>query len=130
MLYFMLTGYLPFTAQSETATQMNIMRGKYNPLPDTLSPGVKDLVQRMLRVNPLERIKLNEILEHEWFVQGLNLADLFPWYKRLKEGMMSPIGSPRGRLQSGSNASMWARLDSPGIEDNPHQQSHVRATSS
>jgi len=35
------------------------------------SPDLKDLIQKMLQVNPVKRIKLSEIKKHKWFLQDL-----------------------------------------------------------
>ena len=44
--------------------------GIYN-LPSHLSPGSRDLIPRMLLVDPLKRITIPEIRQHPWFTQHL-----------------------------------------------------------
>ena len=42
----------------------------YEPLPLSLSMEVKDLVRRMLTVDPDLRVTMDEILRHPWFRVG------------------------------------------------------------
>ena len=44
--------------------------GIYN-LPSHLSPGARDLIPRMLLVDPLKRITIPEIRQHPWFTVRL-----------------------------------------------------------
>lgn len=44
--------------------------GKYS-IPPYLSPEAKDLISKMLVVNPLQRISIPEIRKHEWFKKNL-----------------------------------------------------------
>jgi 5'-AMP-activated protein kinase catalytic alpha subunit len=38
-----------------------------NQIPNCLSPGAKNLLQRILEPNPVKRITMDEIKTHEWF---------------------------------------------------------------
>jgi carbon catabolite-derepressing protein kinase len=40
-------------------------------MPSYLSPDAKDLISRMLIVNPIQRITINEIRKHTWFKKNL-----------------------------------------------------------
>lgn len=42
----------------------------YEPLPATLSPEVRDLVRRMLAVEPAQRITMDELLRHPWMARA------------------------------------------------------------
>ncbi len=66
ILYVMLCGRLPFDDEFIPALFRKISSGVYS-LPSYLSPGAKNLIQRLLVVNPLNRISVDEILEDEWF---------------------------------------------------------------
>lgn len=66
ILYVMLCGRLPFDDESIPALFKKISNGVYT-LPHDLSPGAKNLLTRMLVVNPLNRITVHEIMEDEWF---------------------------------------------------------------
>ncbi|EDO19533.1 hypothetical protein Kpol_1018p65 [Vanderwaltozyma polyspora DSM 70294] len=66
ILYVMLCRRLPFDDDSIPVLFKNISNGIYT-LPKFLSPGAANLIKRMLIVNPLNRISMNEIMEDEWF---------------------------------------------------------------
>lgn len=70
ILYVMLCGRLPFDDDFIPALFKKISNGVYT-LPNYLSPGAKSLLTRMLVVNPLNRITIHEIMEDEWFKQGI-----------------------------------------------------------
>ena len=70
ILYVMLCGRLPFDDEFIPALFKKISNGVYT-LPNYLSPGAKHLLTRMLVVNPLNRITIHELMEDEWFKQGM-----------------------------------------------------------
>lgn len=70
ILYVMLCGRLPFDDEFIPALFKKISNGVYT-LPNYLSPGAKNLLTRMLVVNPLNRITIHEIMEDEWFKVGI-----------------------------------------------------------
>nr|CAI5870276.1 unnamed protein product [Callosobruchus analis] len=69
ILYYMLSGSLPFKSSDKKELNRLIVSGQYQML-DTcwhsVSKGVRDLVQRMLTVVPQKRITVAEILKHPW----------------------------------------------------------------
>ena len=60
ILYALLCGSLPFDDENIPNLFKKIKGGIYN-LPSHLSPGARDLIPRMLLVDPLQRITLPEI---------------------------------------------------------------------
>ncbi|KAL6949943.1 Protein kinase [Hanseniaspora vineae] len=66
ILYVMLCRRLPFDDESIPVLFKNISNGVYT-LPKFLSPGAANLIKKMLIVNPLNRITVDEIFEDEWF---------------------------------------------------------------
>ena len=70
ILYALLCGSLPFDDESIPNLFKKIKGGIYS-LPSHLSPGARDLISRMLFVDPLKRITLAEIRHHAWFVVHL-----------------------------------------------------------
>ncbi|ODQ78945.1 hypothetical protein BABINDRAFT_171804 [Babjeviella inositovora NRRL Y-12698] len=72
ILYVMLCGRLPFDDEFIPELFKKISSGKYT-LPSFLSPGAKAILQKMLVVNPLNRITVHEIMEDEWF--KVNIAE-------------------------------------------------------
>ena len=70
ILYALLCGSLPFDDESIPNLFKKIKGGIYT-LPSHLSPGARDLISRMLFVDPLKRITMAEIRQHRWFVVHL-----------------------------------------------------------
>lgn len=68
VLFAMLTGYLPFYAKDKRELSRKILRGEWTA-PAWISPTALDLLQRMLCVDPRERISLEGIWKHPW-VEG------------------------------------------------------------
>ena len=66
ILFLMLTGHLPFNEVTNKKLYSKIINGKYK-IPKYISEEGKDLIKKILEVNPKKRIKINEIKEHPWF---------------------------------------------------------------
>ncbi|KAK1302337.1 SNF1-related protein kinase catalytic subunit alpha KIN10 [Acorus calamus] len=66
ILYALLCGTLPFDDENIPNLFKKIKGGIYT-LPSHLSPGTRDLIPRMLVVDPMKRITIPEIRQHPWF---------------------------------------------------------------
>ncbi|KAL8248752.1 hypothetical protein R6Q59_005620 [Mikania micrantha] len=66
ILYALLCGTLPFDDENIPNLFKKIKGGIYT-LPSHLSPGARDLIPRMLVVDPMKRITIPEIRVHPWF---------------------------------------------------------------
>ena len=60
ILYAMVCGFLPFEDKNNDKLYKKILECKYE-WPDHVSPNCKDLIKKLLTVNPSKRIKLDEI---------------------------------------------------------------------
>ena len=65
LLFELLTGTAPFQAPTQAAMFEKILKVKIN-FPKSFPPLAKDLVLKLLRNNPEERMPLKEILQHPW----------------------------------------------------------------
>ncbi|KAG0669847.1 Protein kinase [Maudiozyma exigua] len=72
ILYVLLCHRLPFDDESLPKLFKNINNGSYI-LPKFLSEGAASLIKRMLIVNPLGRISVQEIMQDEWFKKDIPL---------------------------------------------------------
>lgn len=63
ILFALLTGHLPFDDDNIRKLLLKVQDGKF-VMPEELSPLAKDLIWRMLRVDPDSRITMPEILDH------------------------------------------------------------------
>jgi serine/threonine protein kinase len=70
ILYALLCGSLPFDDENIPNLFKKIKQGMYS-FPNYLTPGARDLIRRMLIVQPLERITIPEIRQHPWFAINL-----------------------------------------------------------
>lgn len=81
VLYIMLCGYAPFHHDQVQRLFQMIMRGRI-AFPDREWSGVsaeaKDLVQRMLQVDPAQRITARGVLEHSWIVRNVTPGPEMP----------------------------------------------------
>lgn len=68
ILFVMATGRLPFDESTMTQLFAKIQSATYKPFPSGVSDAFKDLVAKLLVVNPRERLHLSEIQEHEWYL--------------------------------------------------------------
>ncbi|KAH3679697.1 hypothetical protein WICPIJ_008573 [Wickerhamomyces pijperi] len=70
ILYVMLCGRLPFDDEFIPALFKKISNGVYT-IPNYLSAGAKNLLTRMLVVNPINRITIHEIMQDPWFTTNI-----------------------------------------------------------
>lgn len=70
LLFKMVTGTFPFKGASEEDLFSSIISGSYE-VSKPISPSLKNLLSRMLCVQPSMRISAKDILDHAWFVEAL-----------------------------------------------------------
>lgn len=70
ILYALLCGTLPFDDESIPNLFKKIKSGMYS-LPSHLSQSSRDLILRMLVVDPMKRITIAEVRQHQWFQHKL-----------------------------------------------------------
>ena len=85
VMYEMLTGKIPFTIKRGTKLSMKIYEQKIN-YPGNLNKNAKDLIQKLLILNPNERLGSGpngseNVKNHEYF-KGINWNDA--WNKKIK----------------------------------------------
>lgn len=73
LLFCLLTGIMPFKGATLEKLNEQIVKGEFQfPKEVELSDEVKDLIRRMLVVDPENRMTIEEVLEHEW-VKSVNM---------------------------------------------------------
>ncbi|EOA17843.1 hypothetical protein CARUB_v10006247mg [Capsella rubella] len=77
ILYALLSGYLPFIDEHLPSLYNTIMRGEYR-IPFHLPSLARDLISRMLTVDPFRRITIPEIRRHPWFIVNLSPSCFLP----------------------------------------------------
>lgn len=66
LLFELLAGHAPFSGINQEELFNNIRKLKIN-WPSDFPPLAKNLITKILKLNPLERITIDEILSHSWF---------------------------------------------------------------
>ncbi|EAN86819.1 putative protein kinase [Trypanosoma cruzi] len=87
ILFFMLTGRLPFDGRDDEETLHLIQTGEFSFEEEEqkrLSESAKSILVRMLALEPTDRPTLQQIIEDEWFGENLDAA-LFPHRHSLKQ---------------------------------------------
>ncbi|KAG5247400.1 SNF1-related protein [Salix suchowensis] len=115
ILYALLCGTLPFDDENIPNLFKKIKGGIYT-LPSHLSPGARDLIPRMLVVDPMKRMTIPEIHQHPWFQARL------PRYLAIDEEILQEvvkmgfdrnqiIESLRNRMQNEATVAYYLLLD-------------------
>lgn len=71
VLYILLCGYPPFASKSLRQTLLRTVKGSYKMEGtewDKISNDAKDLLRKMLAIEPTNRITTSEILQHPWIL--------------------------------------------------------------
>lgn len=70
ILYVLLVGRLPFDDDNIPALFAKIAKGHY-VVPNYMTPGAASLIKKMLAVNPVHRVTIDEIRQDPWFLLDL-----------------------------------------------------------
>ena len=70
VLYIIVSGFFPFRGNNETELRKNIINGNFPKLND-ISENLKDLLDKLLEINPEKRITIDKILKHPWLNEDL-----------------------------------------------------------
>ncbi|KAI8393515.1 kinase-like domain-containing protein [Radiomyces spectabilis] len=69
ILYALLTGHLPFDDEHMGRLLAKIKSGHYRPVSENVSCEARDLIRRMLVVQPSKRLTMDEVLKHPWLLE-------------------------------------------------------------
>merc|ERR1711918_138258 len=75
LLYVILSGCSPFCAEEEEQLLKQVAEAKYEFFENEwkgISEEAKDLVRRLLVVDPLQRLKMEDMLEHPWLKDSIS----------------------------------------------------------
>lgn len=64
-MFFLFTGKYPFNANSFDQLKYEVIKGQFN-MPKFLSKECKDLLSKMLNVNPNKRFTAAQVMDHKW----------------------------------------------------------------
>jgi serine/threonine protein kinase len=66
ILFALVTGNLPFDDENMRRLLTKVKQGEYH-IPDYVSAGPREIIQKLLKVNPKERWTLKQVMKHAWF---------------------------------------------------------------
>lgn len=72
ILYVMLTGKQPFYDEDDEVLLDKVSSGVVE-YPPHLSPGARDLIQRLIEIDPHKRYSLSRVKKHPWFAVGYDI---------------------------------------------------------
>ncbi|EGR28226.1 hypothetical protein IMG5_181550 [Ichthyophthirius multifiliis] len=75
IMYLLIYGQVPFNGNSDKDVYNQILSGKYN-IDGNISNEAKDLLERMLQIDPKQRISSVEAYAHPWIVNNLSVNPL------------------------------------------------------
>lgn len=107
ILFTMICGYLPFEADNLPNLFKKIQLRAYKA-PDYISKEVKDIIERMLTIDPNSRLSIGEIRSHPWFL--MEYTDLVHTIERMPEVKQDHIFQARERNLSFSDAAVKREL--------------------
>jgi serine/threonine protein kinase len=77
----MLCGFHPFFEEDQNETKDKILKGRFDfpsPYWDNISEEAKDLIKKLLNLDPEKRLSAVEILQHSW-LNTQNSRDKLPF---------------------------------------------------
>ena len=91
-------GYPPFHDENHAELYKKIRKGAFvfdSPYWDNVSQSAKDLISRLIVLDPERRMTVNDVLRHEWIVKTLPKKDITPAISELRSHLA------RRRLKTG-----------------------------
>lgn len=85
ILFVMLAGYLPFDDPQMNVLFSKIERGDYR-MSRVFSEPAKDIIQKLLTIEPAQRITLDQVMKHPWFMKDFDRTT----YDSLKGMQLKP----------------------------------------
>lgn len=120
-LYTILCGFPPFYDDNHDILTQKIITADYvflEPWWDEISADAKDLISRMLVINPELRITIDEIYQHPWMADAtpLKTTSYFPETTTQRRSLSSmSLSAPKKPLSVSPGPNMAGGLVSPGI---------------
>ena len=79
ILYILLAGFPPFQGETDDDIHAKVLKGEYNidePELMNVTQDAKNLIKRLLTMNPTKRISAEEALKHKWIVKHNELSNI------------------------------------------------------
>ena len=100
MLYYMVSGIMPFQGETIPQLKTKILEGKFN-MPEGLTPVCQDLISGLLTNNTDERFVMDDIFSSMWVRTSSTCGELHPSVRNMKHKTSSKSNLPRISRDSG-----------------------------
>ena len=87
VLFAMITGFFPFRGINERELNESILSGNYPKIKD-IPEELRNLMDRLLEINPDKRINIEEILNHKWLESCDNNVNIFTNAEKIMYGKL------------------------------------------
>ncbi|KYQ89395.1 putative protein serine/threonine kinase [Tieghemostelium lacteum] len=128
ILYIMLCGYPPFDESKDISIFEQIRKAIFD-FPsedwDVVSNEAKDLIKRLLNVNPAKRYSCSQILEHPWFNPNASLEKLIDEDLRQQTQSSSFNSGSNSSLSSNSSSVLGKRKSDDSLFSNHSNDNDV-----
>ena len=122
ILYAMLCGYLPFEGDNNDILFANIL--ECNPeLPNFLSDVSKDILKKILTINPDYRISLEEIKRHEFYLMGKKYCNID--YNSIENNIIKKRKMIFSQIKEENNKQYISTISSNSAEKNLNKDSSI-----
>eukprot|EP01016_Furgasonia_blochmanni_P047463 TRINITY_DN6974_c0_g3_i2.p1 TRINITY_DN6974_c0_g3~~TRINITY_DN6974_c0_g3_i2.p1 ORF type:complete len:287 (-),score=46.17 TRINITY_DN6974_c0_g3_i2:155-967(-) len=123
LLYELIHGFPPFRGTDPEMTKALIQRGEIPHWDEKISKGARDLIQRLTRSNPEERLTIDQIFKHPWMrvhEQSFNL--------RFEDYMSYVTWEQMIEDPNSNRDSTLATIDKDSSRSSRTSASHTRST--
>ncbi|CAF4200500.1 unnamed protein product, partial [Adineta steineri] len=79
-----IVGKPPFDSQTQQDT-IRLIRTNDLSFPSHTSSHARDLISQLIRRNPLDRMPLNEVIQHEWIIENANIKAIDENYEKINK---------------------------------------------
>ena len=124
LLYVILSGCSPFSADEEEAILELVAKAKYEFHEaewSSISDGAKDLISKLLVVDPLQRLTMQQLLDHSWLKSSVAAAKASIEAAKKggsKKGSSKAAGAPSAMVSAAQRTADGVAAEKPG-ELNP-----------
>ncbi|XP_059775205.1 serine/threonine-protein kinase MARK2-like [Balaenoptera ricei] len=113
VLYAMVTGCQPFWGKDYQELRKQVLQGKYH-IPPYLSLEIRDLLQKMIALNPSDRGTLPDLMGHAWLNMGQKEPLQPPCEEDLKVTTVTTPGLTCDQIQDAGTGSVSAKKPQVG----------------
>jgi len=125
ILFAMVTGEHPWNISNTSIMLRQILKGSYT-VPPFVSSQCKDLITRMMNVNPKDRITIDDIIKHPWMKMAakskhkkvIPVKNSAPSLPSLKGLSIEEISEASARSSQRSNSGIFSPFDDSDQDDN------------